>query len=335
MTTGVDRPDDIKSNLSGETLCDGAHTQSYLNDHSDRPHTRRSKSIWSEIVFVVSISISRSLCGYSLIGFPTLLPTLVDEFDLERTSRTWLAIIFPLALSAFLIPFRRLADRLGVLMVFHLGLAWTLVWTLFAGISTHSSMLIACRAMQGLGGAAHYLSGATILSNVYSPGSRRDKVFLLYESMELLGSFLGILIAGVVSHYLSWRWYFWVAATLALQALVGSALTVPESAKLFGQKEKVSMDWLGCFTTASALILTVCWIIEFPDAPQGWRTPYLLVTEVLSVVALGLAVYVEGWIAEKPLLPLRILETSRVGPLLVGLFFGYGAVGLYLLYATL
>jgi MFS family permease len=335
MTTSVDCVDDSKTSLSGETLCDGAHTQSYLDDYSDRPHTRRSKSIWSEVVFVVSISISRSLCGYSLIGFPTLLPTLVDKFHLEGTSRIWLASIFPLVLSAFLIPFRRLADRFGVLLVFHLGLAWTLIWTLFAGISTNGSMLIACRAMQGLGGAAHFLSGATILSGIYSPGSRRDRVFFLYESMELLGSFLGILVAGLVSQYLSWRWYFWVAAILALQALVGSALTVPESAKSFSQRAKVPMDWLGCFTTASALILTACWIIEFPDAPQGWRTPYLLATEVLSIVSLGLAVYVEGWIAEKPLLPLRILETSRVGPLLVGLFFGYGAVGLYLLYAIL
>jgi MFS family permease len=316
--TGVDRT------LSGETLC-GGDTQSSLSQNF--------KSFWTEIIFVISISVSRSLCGYSFIGFPALLPTLVDTFHLEGTSSTWLASVFPLVLSAFLIPFRRLADRFGVLSVFHLGLAWTLIWTLLAGTSTNHSMLIACRAMQGLGGAAHFLSGATILSGIYSPGSRRDGVYFMYESMELLGSFLGVLVAGLVSHYLSWRWYFWVAAILALQALVGSLFTAPESVKSFGKRAKISMDWLGCFTTASALILNVTWITEFPHAPQGWRTPYLLAIEVLSLVTLGLAVYVEGWIAEKPLLPLKILETSGVGLLLVGLFFGYGAMGLYVLYA--
>jgi hypothetical protein len=72
-----------------------------------------------------------------------------------------------------------------------------------------------------------------------------------------------------------------------------------------------------------------------PHALQGWRTPYLLATELLSIASFAFAIYLEGWVAEKPLLPLKILETRGVGPLLVGLFFGYGAIGLYVLYAML
>jgi MFS family permease len=334
MATGVDPKGDAKS-LSGETLRDMEHPHSFVDDHSGTTHPRIFKSTWREIIFVVSVSVSRSLFGYSLIGFPALLPTLVDTFHLEGASSTWLVSAVPLVLSTSFIPLRRLAERVGILLVFQCGLAWTLIWTLFAGTSTSYAMLIACRTMQGLGGAAHFLSGAALLSSLYSPGVRRDRAFFLYESMELLGSFLGILVAGLSSQYLSWQWYFWVAAVLALQALIGSSFTAPESIKSCGKMSNIPMDWLGCITTASALMLTVCWIVEFPHAPQGWRTPYLLAIEVLSIASLGLAIYVEGWVAKNPLLPLKILETRGVGPLLVGLFFGYGAIGLYVLYAIL
>jgi len=334
MATDVDPMDDAKSDLSGETLCNPEHPQSFLDDHSDKTQLRRFKSTRSEVIFVVSVSVSTSLCGYTLMGFPALLPTLVDAFRLEGASSTWLAIVVPLALATSLLPFRRLVERIGPLPVFQCGLSWTLIWTLFAGVSSNHVMLIACRAMQGLGVAAHFFSGATLLSDLYSPGLRKDRVFLLHELMEILGSFLGILVAGLSSQYLSWRWFFWVAAMFALQALVGSSLTAPESLKTCSKSPKVPMDLLGCVTTASALILTACWVVEFPHAPQGWRTPYLLATEVLSMASLGFAIYVEGWVAEKPILPLTILETRRVGPLLVGLFFGYGAMGLYVLYTV-
>jgi MFS family permease len=334
MSTGVDPVDDAKS-LSGETLCDTEYRHSILDDHSGTTDLRRFKSTSSEMIFVVSVSISRSLCGYSLIGFPALLPTLDDTFHLEGASSTWLVSVVPLVLSTFFLPFRRLAERFGILPVFQCGLAWTLIWTLFAGTSTSHVMLTVCRAMQGLGGAAHFLSGAALLSSLYSPGVPRDRAFFLYESMELLGSFLGIFVAGLSSQYLSWRWYFWVAAVLTLQALVGSSFTAPESIKGCGKNAKIPMDWLGCITTISALTLTVCWVIELPHAPQGWQTPYLLATEVLSIASLGFAIYVEGWVAEKPLLPLEILEIRGVEPLLVGLFFGYGAIGIYVLYAIL
>jgi MFS family permease len=334
MAAGIEPTGDAKS-LSGETLCDVEQPHSFLNDHSGTTHLRRFKSTWSEIIFVISVSVSRSLCGYSLIGFPALLPTLLETFHLEGASSTWLVCVVPLVLSTFLLPFRRLAERVGILLVFQCGLAWTLIWTLVAGASTSYVMLIVCRAMQGLGGAAHFISGTALLSSLYLPGVLRYRAFFLYESMELVGPFLGILVAGLSSQYLSWRWYFWVAAMLALQALIGSSFTAPESTKACGKSTKIPMDWLGCITTASALVLTVCWVIELPHALQGWRTPYLLATELLSIASFAFAIYLEGWVAEKPLLPLKILETRGVGPLLVGLFFGYGAIGLYVLYAML
>jgi len=334
MSTDVHPTDDAKS-LSGETLCDIEYPHSFPNAYSNTSCLWRTKSTWSEIIFVVSVLVSRSLFGYSLIGFPTLLPTLVDTFNLEGTSSTWLVSAVPLVLSTFFIPFRRLAERVGMLLVFQCGLAWNLVWTLLAGTSTSYTMLIACRAMQGLGGAAHFLSGATLLNSLYAPGPRRERAFFMYESMEVLGSFIGILVAGLSSQYLSWQWYFWVSALLALQALIGVSLTASESVKACGKMSNVRMDWLGCITTTSALISTMCWIIELPNSLQGWWTPYHVAIAVLSIVSLGFAIYVEGWVAKDPLLPPRILETRGVGPLLVGLFFGCGATGLYVLYAIL
>ena len=74
---------------------------------------------------------------------------------------------------------------------------------------------------------------------------------------------------------------------------------------------------------------------ELAHAPQGWKTPHVLATGSLSLVSLGSAIYVEGWVAQYPLLPFSVLKISGVRPVLIGLLLNYGTIGIFMLYATL
>lgn len=97
----------------------------------------------------------------------------------------------------------------------------------------------------------------------------------------------------------------------------------------------VKMDWLGSFTIISGLILVVFAITDSSHASQGWASPHILVTLILGLIMLGLAFWVEGWVAEQPLLPFSFFQIKYMRPFCVGLLFCYGTLGIYLLYATL
>lgn len=95
------------------------------------------------------------------------------------------------------------------------------------------------------------------------------------------------------------------------------------------------MDWLGSALIVSGLILTVVAVTDSSGAPDGWKTPYIYVLLIVGSVLLGIAFYVEGWVAETPLVPFDLFRVPNIKPLFVALFFSYGCIGIFLLYATL
>ena len=97
---------------------------------------------------------------------------------------------------------------------------------------------------------------------------------------------------------------------------------------------EIKMDWLGVLTTVPGLVLVVFAITGSTHAFKGWRTPYIYLTFALGVIFLCGAIYVEGWIAEMPLLPFDLFEVKYMKPLVVVLCLSYGVFGIYLFYAS-
>lgn len=292
-------------------------------------------STWKEVGFIMSIFLSMIFDEYLTSGFLALVPVLMRDFNLTSKSTTWSSSVPSLVVSAFLLGFGRLADRYGGFPVYAGGIVWALAWTLVAGFSINVPMLIFCRAMQGLGASAYLPSGLMMLGRLYRPGPRKNVVFCIYGAMAPLGFFLGISVAGLVSQYAHWSWYFWIGAIIAFLAFVGSYLTTPSLPRADCGDEDVQMDWLGSITLATGVILLVFAITEVADAPQGWRTPYVLATAIAAMLSLAATLVVEVWIAKNPLLPASVFRIKYLRPLMAGLLLCYGTVGLYVCYATL
>jgi predicted MFS family arabinose efflux permease len=195
-------------------------------------------------------------------------------------------------------------------------------------------MLDLCRAVQGLGPAAFLPSGVLLMANVYRPGPRKNLVFSLYGASAPLGFFFGVFIAGLTGQFLHFGWYFWIGAMLLFTTAIAAWLTVPSDVEAH-KKMGIKMDWLGSSLIVSGLILVVFAITDSSGAPQGWRTPYIYTLLIVGVLLLAFAVYVEGWVASSPLLPFDLFSIPYIKPLFVALFFSYGVLGIFLLYATL
>jgi MFS family permease len=275
----------------------------------------------------------KKLQEYFVSGFNVILPTIVKDLDIPAVSYTWPANAFSLVVSSLLLAFGRLADMYGGYPVYVLGLAWLCVWSLIAGFSENQYMLDVCRALQGLGPAAFLPSGVMLMGSIYRPGPRKNLVFSIYGACAPLGFYTGIFFSGLTGQYTRWGWYFWTGTLLVLTTLVVAILTVPSDV----QERKglgVKMDWPGAVLIVSGLVLVVFAITDSSHAPDGWKSPYILVTFLLGAIILGVAVYVEGWVVEMPLLPAELFKVPRMKALVLALLLTYGSLGIFLFYAT-
>jgi MFS family permease len=285
-------------------------------------------SIFQEVVFVVAIAASQLLEEYLLTGFMPLAVCVPG-----KTSTTWAANVPPLVVSAFLLTFGRLIDIHGGFPVFVGGMLWTTIWTTVSGFATSAPLFIFCRAMQGLGAAAYLPAGLALFGVTYTAGPRKNIVFSIYAAMAPLGSFLGLLVASLGQPCSSLGWYFWVAAMVASVSLLLLALSVP-GPRIRSESTRAEMDWLGSFLIAAALIVLVFVLTNGAHAPQGWRTPYIVAVGIVAALLLVLAAYVEGWVANHPLISFSVFRIKQVRPLILALLFSYGTTGIYMLYAT-
>ncbi|KAL2068225.1 hypothetical protein VTL71DRAFT_16323 [Oculimacula yallundae] len=292
-------------------------------------------SVWAEIGFVFSISMSQVLTEYFVSGFTVILPTLVEDLNIPTASATWPASAFSLVVACFLLIFGRLADMYGGFPVYVAGFAWLTLWSLIAGFSTNQIMMNVCRALQGLGPAAYLPSSVMILGSIYRPGPRKNLVFSIYGACAALGFFVGIFFAGVTAQYATWGWYFWIGTILGAITVVTSYLTIPSDIKeKRNAPVKIRMDWLGAVLIVCGLILFTFAIIDSAHAPQRWKTPYIYVLFIIGSLTLIAGAYVEMCVAEEPLLPSSLFKVPCMPALVVALFFTYGSLGVFLLYAT-
>jgi MFS family permease len=231
--------------------------------------------------------------------------------------------------------FARLADIYGGYPHYVTGFVWLTIWSLVAGFSTNEIMLNFCRALQGLGPAAFLPSSVMIMGSVYRPGPRKNLVFSVYGASAAGGFFVGIFFAGLTAEYISWHWYFWIGTILSAITAVTSYATVPSDIQEKKDiREKDQMDLLGAALISTGFILFTFAIIDSSHAPNQWKTPYIYILFIIGSILLLSSIYVEGWVATQPLIPPSLFRVSRMPALFIALFFTYGSLGIYLLYAT-
>lgn len=238
-----------------------------------------------------------------------------------------------LVVGSFLFPMGRLADMYGGYMVYTAGMAWFITWTIISGLTRNFEMLVVCRAMSGLGAAAYLPAGITMLGRIYRPGPRKNLVFSIYGALSPIGFFSGIVTGGLANDFLSWKWFFWIGSILAACSYAGVVFIAPKD-YAEAKSMNVKMDWLGVFTMIPGLMLVVFAIQDSSRSTQGWGTPRILICLIIGILFLCSAVYVEGWVAEAPLIPGDIFKVKYMKRMLLALFLTWGVFAIYLFYSN-
>ncbi|HEX3605564.1 MAG TPA: DHA2 family efflux MFS transporter permease subunit [Candidatus Dormibacteraeota bacterium] len=277
-----------------------------------RPRTGWTLALVSAALFMVTLD--------NLV-VTTALPSIRRDLGAGIDSLEWMVNAYTLSFAVLLITGAALGDRLGRRRVFIAGLAVFTAASAFAALAPSTGVLIAARAIQGIGAAAVAPLTLTLLSEAF-PAGRRGVALGIWSGISGLGVALGPVVGGAVVDGVSWHWIFWLNVPVGLAVIPLALLHLDESR---GPGSRID---LGGILLASAGLLGVVYGLVRADA-LGWTSPTVLVA--LGGGAAGLLAFV-AWESRSPapMLPLRFFRSrafSATNAVSLAMYFGmFGSV---------
>jgi EmrB/QacA subfamily drug resistance transporter len=250
------------------------------------------------------------------------LPTMGDYFHKSQTSMTWALNAYTLAFGGLLLLGGRSGDILGRRRMFVIGLGLFTLGSLAGGLSTSFPELLGGRVVQGIGGAIASPTALSLITTSFAAGAERTRAFAVYAAVSGAGAAIGLLLGGILTEYLSWRWVLFVNVPIGVVLMVGAFLYLSESERHIGR-----FDIVGALLSIGGMVGVVYGFIH--AASDGWSNG-LTVTSIIVGVALLLAFFGFERQSKDPMLPLRVVsDRNRGGSYLVMLIVGAGMFGMF------
>ncbi len=252
------------------------------------------------------------------------LPSIGRDLEFSRENLQWVLTAYALTFGGFLLLGGRAADLLGRRRVFMVGVALFTLASLACGLSSSETMLIAARAVQGLGAAIISPAALSIISTTFQEGAERNKALGIWGAVGGSGAAVGVLLGGVLTKFLGWEWIFFVNVPVGALALLLARPLVRESRVDTATRR---YDPLGALSVTGGLVALVYAISRAPE--NGWASVRTIGLLVLSVLLLALFVVIESRV-QQPLMRLGIFRLRTLtGANVVGLLLGGTLFGMF------
>lgn len=234
------------------------------------------------------------------------LPSIRTDLGFTETSLVWVVNAYMLTFGGFLLLGGRLGDLYGHRRVFLAGLVLFTLASLACGISTTQGLLIAARAVQGLGGAIVSAVSLSLIMNLFTEPADRAKAMGVYGFVCAGGGSIGVLLGGLLTSSLSWHWIFLVNLPIGV-AVYALCIALLPSAR--GQAHGEKLDVAGAVTVTLSLMLAVYGVVNGNEA--GWRSAQTLGLLGTAVALLAIFIAIEARV-QHPLMPLGLFRLRSV-----------------------
>jgi EmrB/QacA subfamily drug resistance transporter len=259
------------------------------------------------------------------------LPSIGHALKFSETNLSWVVNAYTLTFGGFLLLGGRLADLMGRRRMFMIGLAVFSVSSLLGGLAQSEAWLITARAVQGLGAAIVSPAALSIITTTFTEGEERNRALGVWGAVAGAGGAAGVLLGGVLTSELDWRWVLFVNVPIGLLCTFLAPRVLEES---HAETEHRDFDIPGAVTVTAGLALLVYALVEAVNV--GWGSTSTILRIAGAVVLLGAFVAIESR-RRAPLMPfsifrLRTLRGADTVALLIGmsLFSMFFFISLYM-----
>ncbi len=232
----------------------------------------------------------------------TSLPVIVHDLSGDQAAYTWVVTATLLTTAISTPVWGKLADLMNRKALFQVSILIFVLATAAAGFSQNPGMLIAFRAVQGLGAGGLAALSQVIMADIISP-RERGRYMGLFGAVMAVATVGGPLLGGVITDAWGWRWNFFVALPFAVAALFIVQRTLHLPAR---ESTRARIDYLGIVLLSTAVSLLLIWVTNAGTSYDWWSLPTLLMVGG-AVVAAVLFVVTELLVAE-PLVPLTLFR---------------------------
>jgi EmrB/QacA subfamily drug resistance transporter len=252
------------------------------------------------------------------------LPSAQKALAFSNDNRQWIVTAYALAFGSLLLLGGRIGDLFGRKTTFVTGLLGFAIASAIGGAAQSFGVLVAARALQGVFGALLAPSALGLLTTTFSDPAERGKAFGIFGAIAGGGAAIGLLLGGLLTEYLSWRWCLYVNLLFAVPAALGAMAVLHNQA----HPERPKLDIPGTVTASAGLFALV---YGFSHAETtSWTNGLTLAMLAGAVVLLAAFVALQQRV-EHPLLPMRVvLDRNRGGAYLAVGISGIGVFGVFL-----
>jgi EmrB/QacA subfamily drug resistance transporter len=248
------------------------------------------------------------------------LPSAQRALGFSDADRQWVVTAYSLAFGGLLLLGGRLSDLVGRRRMLIIGLVGFAAASALGGAATSFAVLVIGRGAQGAFGAMLAPAALSMLTVTFTDPAERGRAFGVYGAIAGAGGAVGLLLGGLLTEYLSWRWCLYVNVVLAVIAVAGAVRLLAAHPR----DPNVHIDWPGTVLVVAGLVAVVYGFSEADIA--GWGAPTTLALLAAGVVLLVAFVLVERRV-QHPLLPLGVVVNRFRGGAYLAI--GLSSIGVF------
>jgi EmrB/QacA subfamily drug resistance transporter len=250
------------------------------------------------------------------------LPHIKEALDFSPTGLSWVLNSYTLVFGGLLLLGGRAGDLFGRRRMFMTGVLIFALASLLGGFAWDKGWLLAMRALQGVGGAIASPTALSLITTTFAEGRERNRAFGVYAAVSGAGAAIGLILGGLLTDYLSWRWVLFVNAPIGLAIAVATPYVLKESPR--GAGRFALADAVSSTLGMAALVYGF-----IHAATDGWSDAVTLGSFGVAAVLLVSFVLMQSW-SRQPLMPLRLFRNrNRVGAYTLMLIVGAAVFAMF------
>ncbi len=234
------------------------------------------------------------------------LPSMQQSFNLTIADLQGIITAYTLAFGGFLLLGGRAADLYGRKRMFLIGVSFFTAVSLLIGIIDSAALMVPLRALQGLAAAFMSPAALSLILSIFREGKERATALSVWGAVSAGGATAGLLIGGVLTEYLNWRWNFFVNVPVGLAVLLAGWQLLPSRTE---EESDKTLDLPGAILATGGLMALV-YTLSHANA-WGWLTLHTLGYLAFSVFVLC-AFFANEAVAKHPLMPLSIFKIGNI-----------------------